>query len=483
MAVSSPARWLSAVALSGAAFYFSTGVGEVWPFAWLAPLPILLLAFRASARTAFLSAIAAYFLGGLNLFSYLREVMPLPMVMAVLLGPAAVFALAVLAARYAVRRLPAWAAAFAFPAAWTSWEFLESLVSPHGTAGSLAYSQTDFLALLQLASVTGIWGITFAVTLVPSAVAVAWSRRSAAALAPAFAVLLVVLGFGAIRMREPAAPPDQRVGLAATDRGIGEAFATRDPAEAHRVAHAYSDRVARLAAQGAQVIVLPEKFVGVTPADSEEVTRVFRDAARAAHVTLVAGFNRAAIEPRRNVAVVFAPDGQILLEYEKRHMLPGPETGYQVGTVPGLFTAAGVRWGVAICKDMDFPAWLREYGRRGVRILAVPAWDFVRDARLHSRMAVMRAVENGFTLARVAQQGNLTFSDPYGRILAETSSGGGPEALLLHTVSPGPGATPYSRFGDWLGWASVLGLAALLHPLYFQNKKAGSRIRNPRAGH
>jgi len=215
VAVSS-ARWLSAVALSGAAFYFSTGLGEVWPLAWLAPLPILLLAFGASARTAFLSAMAAYFLGGLNLFTYLREVMPLPMVLTVLLGPAAVFALAVLAARYAVRRLPPRAAAFVFPAAWTSWEFLESFVSPHGTAGSLAYSQTDSLPLLQLASVTGVWGITFVVTLVPSAVAVAWARRSAAALAPAFAVLLVALGYAVrsvcasrprLRISESVSPP------------------------------------------------------------------------------------------------------------------------------------------------------------------------------------------------------------------------------------------------------------------------------------
>jgi apolipoprotein N-acyltransferase len=94
-------------------------------------------------------------------------------------------------------------------------------------------------------------------------------------------------------------------------------------------------------------------------------------------------------------------------------------------------------------------------------MLAVPAWDFVRDARLHSRMAVLRAVENGFALARTAQQGSLTLSDAYGRIVAETSSSQRPDALLTGDLVPGPGATFYARTGDWFGWLALC-LAAIL---------------------
>lgn len=97
-----------------------------------------------------------------------------------------------------------------------------------------------------------------------------------------------------------------------------------------------------------------------------------------------------------------------------------------------------------------------------MRILAVPAWDFVRNARLHSRMAVVRGVEEGFTMARAVQQGNLTFSDAYGRILAETPSSRIPEAFLVADLPPGPGATIYTPFGDWLGWLSVIALAGLV---------------------
>jgi apolipoprotein N-acyltransferase len=449
-------------AISASCYYISTGLGEFWPAAWIAPIPVLLLAFRCSGRTAIVIALSAYFLGSLNVFSYSARLMPVALVVALLLIPAVVFAFTVAATRYVVDRLSPWLAAFAFAAAWTSFEFLVSLASAHGTALNLAYSQTDLLPLLQIASVTGIWGMTFVLTLVPSAVAVAWSRRAPSALIPAAAMGLIVFGYGTYRLSRPPLGPDVRVGLAACDQSIGSAFDTENASEALVVARAYAERIVRLAAQGAQVVVLPEKLVGVTPDDASGVLKVFSDTARDARVTVVVGLNRVAITPRRNVAVVFGSDGQMLTEYEKHHLLPGPETGYATGMKTGLFTVHGVRWGVAICKDMDFPAWSRQYGQQGVRILAVPAWDFVLDARLHSRMAVVRGVENGFTLVRVAAQGLLTCSDANGRILAQESSATVPDALLIRHIGPGPGSTLYTRYGDWLGWVSVALFVGLL---------------------
>lgn len=459
------AQWwvvVLAVALSAAAYHFSTGLWTFWPAAWIAPVPILVVAARSSWRTAALAFFAAYLLGGLGLVSYLGRVMPVPIVVALLAVWAAVFALVVLFARHAIRRLPSQWAAFAFPVAWTSVEFLISLVSPHGTAQNFAYSQTDVLPLLQVASVTGVWGISFLLTLVPSAVAVAWTRRAPSTLVPAAVLTLLALGFGGWRLRQLPAAAAVRVGLAATDEGAGDAFETEVPAEALRVARSYAKRVVRLAAGGAQVVVLPEKLVGITSDDSADVLKVFEESAQSASVILVVGLNRIAVNPRRNLAVVFAPDGRVIAEYSKHHLLPGPETGYESGPSPGLFSGAGGQWGVAICKDMDFPAWLRGYGQSGVRILAVPAWDFVRDARLHSRMAIVRGVENGFAIARVAVQGSLTFSDAYGRILAEDSSAKKPDALLVSEIVPGPGATFYTRRGDWFGWATVVALVAML---------------------
>jgi apolipoprotein N-acyltransferase len=65
-------------------------------------------------------------------------------------------------------------------------------------------------------------------------------------------------------------------------------------------------------------------------------------------------------------------------------------------------------------------------------------------------------------MARSARQGNLTLTDGYGRITAETSSSPGPESLLVGDLKPGPGATLYAWLGDWFAWLNVIVLAVLL---------------------
>ena len=452
---------LIAIAASATAFYLSTGLGETWPLAWVAPVPLLCLACAEPRRRAFGPAVIAFYLGSLNLFGYLALLMPASRVATILLGPALALGAAVAWTGRVARNLSGAAAVLAFPAVWTSYEFLWSVMSPHGTALSLAYSQADVLPVLQVVSLTGLWGVLFVLTLVPAAIALAIVRRSLVPLLPAVGLLVLVLAIGVWRLNEPPSPDVVRVGLAATDQDIGRVFQTEDTPTALAIARAYAERIRRLAARGAVVVVLPEKFTGVTPANASAVIAVLADAARNAHVTVVAGLNRVAIQPRRNVAVVLSSDGRTLVEYDKRHMLPGPETGYLVGDRPGLFQESGRHWGVEICKDMDFQRWSRQYAEQDVRLLAVPAWDFVVDGRLHQRMALVRSVEDGFAMARAAQQGLLTVSDAYGRVLASTASGPGPEAALVADNPPGPGATFYSQTGDWFGWLSVVLACAL----------------------
>jgi apolipoprotein N-acyltransferase len=270
---------------------------------------------------------------------------------------------------------------------------------------------------------------------------------------------ILVVGYGSIRLRAQPQEPEIRVGLAASD--LDTPGFTADPAKVIAIAQHYAERVSRLAAEGAKMVVLPEGLLPVTPDDSRDVLQIMRDVARTTHVTLVVGVNRLG-RLRRNVAAVISPDGEVLAEYKKRHLVPGIEVDTEAGAVPGLFATPGDKWGVAICKDMDFPESFQDYGRYGAQILAVPAWDFGGDGRLHSRMAVLRGVENGFSIARVANRGVVTVYDAYGRILAERSSSGVAGALLVQNVSLGPGHTLYSQLGDWFPVLCLIALITLL---------------------
>ena len=149
----------------------------------------------------------ASFAGGLNMWHYFRHTAEVPLVLIVifLLLPACIFALGVLLFRLCALRGSLLQAAIVYPAFWVSFEFLIASVSLHSTYGNLAYNQMNFLPILQIASVTGIWGISFCVLLFPATIAaicvVPGQSRPKKILAASVGVfLLAVLGFGAWRL-------------------------------------------------------------------------------------------------------------------------------------------------------------------------------------------------------------------------------------------------------------------------------------------
>ena len=410
---------------SAAMLFLVQGAHPVWPLAWLAAAPILAFSFEASAGAAAVAAFVAYALGGLAVLPLATKTVPVPLLAAFLLVTSAAFSGAVLVARRVTVRLNRWAAVWVFPILWTAWEHLISLL---GVVG-IAYSQVDFPPAIQLAAWTGAPGVTFAVSLVPSALAVAWRlrcRRGQAlrALAIPLALCAGTLGWGAGQLAQPATGATVRVGLAASDETV-RFFRTERADEALRVVAAFARRIEDLAGRGAQVVVLPEKFVGVTPAYADAVRAALAEVARTHRVWVVAGLNRIEGPPRRNVALVFDPGGKVALEYDKVHLLLPFEHGYRKGRAPATIRTSGGTWGIAICRDLMFTDVGRANARAGAGLLLVPAWDFVVDGRMASRVAAMRAVEGGFAVARAAQEGFVAVSDARGRILAEAATSGG----------------------------------------------------------
>lgn len=454
-----------AVLASGGMGFFSTGVNHFWPLAWLMPLPLLIVLPRLRVIGAAVAAAVAATIGALN-FILAYDRLPAPVLGVAVLLIAAQFTAVAMAWRAVARRTHPLVAAVAYPALVVTAEYLGSLVSPHGTFGSIAYSQADVLPVIQLAAVTGLWGISFLVSLVPSALAAIWRSRRDPATVKAGLVLAVlplaaVLGFGAARLASPAPPGEIRIGLAACDASIPY-FADTDPSVALPTMRHFADLASALADQGARVAVLPEKFASLSPATSASAYALFASAARGRRVWIVAGFNVREASERRNQAVVFGPDGRVVCEYDKIHLVPGLEEAYRSGSRIGRVQISNFPAGVAICKDLDFVPLGRAHARGGSQLLLAPAWDFGKDGWLHSRMAILRGVEDGFALARCAADGQLTVSDARGRVRGECASGTTPAALLVVRVPVGPAGTFYSRTGDWFAWLCLATTAACL---------------------
>ena len=471
---SSLALTLLAVTATAAALWFGTGLGPIWWLAWIAPIPVLLLAPRVSRTWAFAAALVACAVGDLNWWRYLHSALEIPAsaVLLIILMPSVVFAVDVLVYR-AFLRISAWRAAVIFPAIWVLYEFVSERLSPNSTAGNISYSQMNFLPVLQLASVTGIWGISFCVFLFAATVSALLSgkngRGGKRGLAIAVGIVLaVVLGFGAWRLHfTPSNAPTVMVGLVASD--LPQNILTTEHADTMRQLQEYADEAQKLAAQGATVIVIPEKIAVARDSDLPDVDALFTAVAAKSGATIVVGVIHPAPGAKWNEARLYFPDGKIHT-YEKEHMVPSFESSFTIGTKQLEWPESSGRWGLVICKDMDFPSLSREYANDGTALMLVPAWDFKMDGWLHGRMAILRGVESGFSIARAPKEGILSISDDRGRVVAERETDSAPFATLLAAVPVRHDATIYARFGDWFGWANIVVLLAII-------VTAGSRKR------
>ena len=449
-----------AVASTAVLVWFGTGLYPKWPLLWLAPLPVLLFASRNSAWRTALVAASSWLAGSLNLWHYFSVLTVPPTArIAICTIPALVFAAAVLLFRALLRRGAWWSALLAFPAMWVSIEYLFDLVSPHGTGGSLSYSQLNFLPVLQLASVTGPWGISFLVLLFSAVLAVGLHLRSSAPkqamriVGVGLGVIALALVFGAVRLSIPASGQKVRVGLIASDEPANVDVADAG-VETARLFRQYAAEAESLAAQGAQVIVLPEKLGVTVDPDTREIDALFQSLADKTKSKIVVGLVHVSPPVKYNRALVYAPEAP-RQTYDKHHMLPPFESKLKPGTDLTVLHEPSGTWGVAICKDMDFTPLSRQYGETGAGLMLVPAWDFVLDRWSHGHMAVMRGVEDGFSIVRAAKQGYLTVSDDRGRILAETRSDSAPFATLLADVPAVHDTTLYLLLGDWFAGVAL----------------------------
>jgi apolipoprotein N-acyltransferase len=446
--------------LIGGALWFVVSLEPIWAIAWFVPGLLLVLALKTEGWTSRgLVAIAAL-LGMASNYRYLLSVMPMWPALLVLLLQSALWVAVFSATRRIVTAYASAWTVLALPVVMVAADTLLAHFTPDGNWGSLAYTQADLLPIVQLASVFGVGGILFLLMLGNSAIALllAYGRRLRGAATMCLAVLAAIgltLGFGWWRLggaqaREAAGTPVS-FGIASVDDYLMGPLSEKS----RDVWAQYQAQVQALAGSGAQVVLLPEKIDVLQKPDADGRKAWLAEVARTNKVWLVAGLGVVEDGRKRNEAWWFAPDGRLLSEYRKHFMAP-PEREFIAGREYPVHDIGGVRYGVAICKDMHFSRLGREFGRRGARVMLVPAWDFDRDADMAANMTRMRGIESGFTVVRSSRQGLLTITDPYGQVLAVARSASLPGTTLFATVKVAPPvATIYTRIGDSLGWACV----------------------------
>lgn len=463
-----PYLWL---ALGAALNLFAMGRWIVPLAVWLAPLFVLRFARAEKATRGLL--LYAVVMVPVGIVAW-RGMVPLPerffyLFMVVMV---VVAYLPYMYDRLIVPRFLGFAATLVLPLAWTTKEYLTSLASPMASFASVAYTQYDNLPLMQLLSVTGLWGLTFLVIWFASVVNWAWERnfewqKVRRGLAVYAGILGAVFFFGEIRLT--LFPPQSSAVRVATFTEF-DYRANRLPREraafheaAEKIQADYLARTEREARAGARLISWPE---GGVPVEKEEEVALIERASQVARQEQIYLFlslysKHGPGQLQENKVVLVGPTGNVLWHYLKAKPVPGDPDVAGDGHIRFADTPYG-RLSAAICYDLDFPSLMRQAGRNGADVLFAPTLDWKAIKEIHARLAVFRAVENGFSLVRPASNGLSLAVDYQGRVLAAMDHFTARDRVLIAQVPTRGVTTLYSRLGDVFPWLCVAGFVAFV---------------------
>lgn len=465
------------VLLGGGLLAIGYSNDPIWWTAWLAPAPALAAVLMLPQRMRRVAGLVIGLIAGVLSFNYRVETGSATAAIVIAIAYALGWSSTLKLAATVAERVNALAAAFVLPTAWAAIETLLINLSPHGSMGSLAYSQGGALAVQQLASLGGVPLITFVILLPGSvaglAIAFASGKKSIRLLPQAIGLATVTsiaaIVFGLVRLDAAPLPAGPVITMIAADRNVGNQRDWRG------FINTYGATLDRAAKKGA-TILLPEAILRVDVEGLRQTQNTLSKLARERAATIVIGVVVDDGQVNTNRALAFLPDGTTS-NYIKQHLVPGLEGDMTPGSRDLLVRSPAPGTGIAICKDMHFPKLGLSYASKGARLMLVPANDFNVDAKLMMMVAAIRGIEGGYSVARTARNGMSAVSDPYGRILAERKS----EEKIGQLTSQIPKAliAPplYVRIGDLFGWICLLAWVGIVL-LVKLKRTSGMSVRN-----
>jgi apolipoprotein N-acyltransferase len=515
--------------VSGILLALSFPLMDLSYLAWFALVPLMLSVRGSSAWEAFrkgfitgmvffLASIywvinTMYNYGGLNIYLSLLLLVALSAYLALYVGAFA-WGLSIVGSR-------SQAALVAFaPAFWVSLELLRDYLISGFPWNLLGYSQHSWLTAIQVADVTGVYGVSALVVLANAALSylltLKGTRPSVGRLAaPVLALAVIAAAFYYGHYRLAHLPQQDGHLKVALIQGNIEQFHKWDPAFQDEVFDTYKKLTLQAAKDRPDLIAWPET---ATPFYFQDKIRgrEMRELARASGTYIMTGSPTLEAQPppspppqvgrergsktsdgderyvEYNSAYLLSPGGETVGRYDKMHLVPFGEYVPLKRLLPfvskmvsgiGDFGSGGDytvlkagkgSFGTAICFEAIFPEMVRHFALRGANFLTSitnDAW-FGRSAApyQHFNMAVMRAVENRRALVRIANTGITGIILPSGAVSARTG--------LFTTVSI-EGEIPlvselsfYTRHGDLFAYACA-GISLVLLAA-FAFRKRGS---------
>jgi len=153
--------------------------------------------------------------------------------------------------------------------------------------------------------------------------------------------------------------------------------------------------------------------------------------------------------PFDNKTILLTPEGEIAWEYPKHWLSPMERLIINSGDapIPHIDTEYG-RIGNAICSDLDFTRHISQIGNEGIDILLVPAFDWEEVTPYHSNMAAFAAIQYGVSIVRANGKGMVAFMDHHGKVLEQSNTFVSDSEIFYAEIPLNSSTTLYSEIGN-----------------------------------
>ncbi|MBT1073039.1 apolipoprotein N-acyltransferase [Pelotalea chapellei] len=477
--------------------------------AWIALIPLLIALENSSRRTAFrigfTCGISAYvlILYWINVvitrYGHLPWAVSIPLYLLLAAWLALFFGLAALIARAGEQ--VGIKTAFSLPVAWVACDLIRSFLFSGFPWAMLGHSQYRILPLIQIADISGVFGITLLIVLanvvlyrVLRALCGGGIQYPVKSVLVLLLLLVATLVYGFNRLNQPEATDAKPVKVALIQGNIAQDVKW-SPGFQEKTIDIYEQLTRTACKEGVDLVIWPESALPFFFQDELHQAERIKRLARELSVTLLVGSPAHELRNGRrtflNSAFVISPTGETIGRSDKIHLVPFGEFvplgrlfpfiskmvvgigDFSPGERAIPLQAGQTQLGTLICFEGIFPDLAREYVNAGARILVNitnDAWFGKTSAPYqHLSIGVFRAVETRTPLLRAANTGVTAIIDHNGHIRTMTPLF--EEAFRTGEIRPGTGDSLYLKIGDTMAWLCVLLSAGIAGLTWLKRKK------------
>lgn len=448
------------VSLSSLAYFYSSSFYNHWWLIWLAPIPLLLYTYEHKILPAFYACLLVGIVGATGIWPYLQNGLSTAVFLLFVFTHTLKVTGIYLLNRAIVRKTRHLFGFLAFPVLYVSFEYFMFLCFSKSMFGSIAVSQVQVLPLIQVARLTGAFGITFSVMCFASVIAICiyYYRHRISIIFPIFCLALVMIAvFSYGYMQLNTLPVLEQVKVAAIVNHQQRSSTSQIQQQSNIQLLATYLRDVRLAAiQGARIITLPDMIVYHHIQDKNLLTNKIAAIAKQFHIYINLGSIWESKKQHYHEDWLIAPSGKLLTTTENKQLTQAKHTRRHLHHADTCYTQYA-RLGLSVCHPMKYASTIRDYSLAHTGILLLPALN--NNTTIPAEDAILNGVMGGYAVVRAAKHGLATISDSHGRILANMMNQQhqlAQQDILLASVVPGLGDTFYATWGNWFAFLCLV---------------------------